>query len=234
MSLLGSGALAMWWDVAPDVSGEFEHWHSHEHFPERMSVPGFRRGSRWTDASGGEGFFVLYELDSYEVLTSGPYLERLNRPTPWSIKMMPHHRNMVRSQCRVLQSSGGGIARCMVSVRLSPEDGQAEPLRSRLRKLVDTLPMQPGLNGAHLLSTETPDIALTTEQRIRGSDGVADWILLVSGYDTQALQGVCEHTLDATSLVAEGARPGAVTGLYTISCAFGGEDRHVKGPHQAT
>ena len=24
---------------APD--GEFEHWHSHEHFPERLALPGF-------------------------------------------------------------------------------------------------------------------------------------------------------------------------------------------------
>ena len=231
MSLLGTGALAMWWDVPLGIRREFEHWHSHEHFPERMSIPGFLRGSRWTDASGRGGFFVLYELDSYDVLTSAPYLERLNHPTPWSIKMMPHHHNMVRSQCRVLESSGGGVARCIVSIRLSAEDGQTEPLRSRLREVVGRLPTQPGLGGAHLLSTETPDIALTTEQRIRGSDSVADWILLVSGYDIRALQDVTEHSLNAAGLVAAGARPGAVTGLYEISFAFTREDRHAERPH---
>jgi hypothetical protein len=45
MSLVGSAAIAMWWNMAPDLRSEFEDWHSHEHFPERMSIPGFRRGS---------------------------------------------------------------------------------------------------------------------------------------------------------------------------------------------
>jgi len=51
---------------------------------------------------------VLYELEKYEILTSRGYLDRLNAPTVWSTKMMPHHLNMVRSQCRVGASFGGG------------------------------------------------------------------------------------------------------------------------------
>ena len=68
MALLGIGAVAMWWDIAPAHRAEFEDWHSHEHFPERMSVPGFLRGSRWASAEGGDGFFVMYELEAYETL----------------------------------------------------------------------------------------------------------------------------------------------------------------------
>jgi len=107
MSLLGGAALAMWWDVAGDVRAEFEHWHSHEHFAERMAIPGFRRASRWRSASDGSGVFVMYELENHDVLSSPAYLARLNAPTPWSTKMMPHHRGMVRTQCRVLETRGG-------------------------------------------------------------------------------------------------------------------------------
>ena len=89
MSLLGKAAVAMWWSVSPERRSEFGDWHSHEHFPERMSIPGFRRGSRWTSTLDAEGFFVLYELEKYETLTSTGYLDRLNAPTPWSTKMMP-------------------------------------------------------------------------------------------------------------------------------------------------
>ncbi|WP_027572002.1 hypothetical protein [Bradyrhizobium sp. WSM1743] len=53
---------------------------------------------------------MLYELERYEVLTSKGYLDRLNAPTPWSTKMMPHHLGMVRSQCRIVASFGGGVA----------------------------------------------------------------------------------------------------------------------------
>ena len=123
MALLGSAAIAMWWDVAPAQRIEFEDWHSHEHFPERLSIPGFLRGSRWAGSS--EGFFVMYELETYDILTSPHYLQRLNNPTPWSTKMMPHHRNMVRSQCRVVESYGGGIAGSLLAVRTSPEASQA-------------------------------------------------------------------------------------------------------------
>ena len=57
MPFLGSAAIAMWWDIAPAQRKEFEDWHSHEHFPERLSIPGFLRASRWAGAN--ESFFGL-------------------------------------------------------------------------------------------------------------------------------------------------------------------------------
>ncbi|MFK4539319.1 hypothetical protein ABIA00_007502 [Bradyrhizobium ottawaense] len=132
MSLLGKAAVAMWWSVRPEQRSEFGDWHSHEHFPERMSIPGFRRGSRWTSTTDAEGFFVLYELEQYEVLTSSGYLDRLNAPTPWSAKMMPHHLGMVRSQCRVASSFGGGVATSLATIRLSPQAGRETELQTRL------------------------------------------------------------------------------------------------------
>ena len=60
MALQGKAALAMWWDMALEQREEFEHWHSHEHFPERLGVEGFMRASRWLAADGGERVFVLY------------------------------------------------------------------------------------------------------------------------------------------------------------------------------
>src|SRR2546423_676669 len=107
MALLGNAAVAMWWNVAPEARSEFEDWHSHEHMPERLRIPGFLRGTRWTSPSGEGDYFVIYELAEYETLTSKHYLDRLNSPTPWSTMMMPQHRNMTRSQCRVLCSHGG-------------------------------------------------------------------------------------------------------------------------------
>ena len=46
MPLLGQAALAMWWDMAPSARSDFEDWHAHEHFPERLGIPGFHRGTR--------------------------------------------------------------------------------------------------------------------------------------------------------------------------------------------
>jgi hypothetical protein len=186
--LLGPAALAMWWDMAPALRAEFEDWHSHEHFPERLAIPGFLRASRWASVENEEGFFVLYELASYETLTSPAYRARLNDPTPWSRKLMPEHRNMVRSQSRVLESAGSLLGGFLATWRFSPPPGEAERLRSRLGAALARLAVEPGLVGAHLLATDTPAAAETAEQRLRGGrDGAADWILLVAGFDPAIL-----------------------------------------------
>ncbi|WP_246509905.1 hypothetical protein [Bradyrhizobium glycinis] len=147
-----------------------------------MSIPGFRRGSRWTSTTDAEGFFVLYELAEYEVLTSKGYLDRLNAPTPWSTKMMPHHLGMVRSQCRIVGSFGGGVAGSLATIRLSPQAGREAELQARLIDTLAALAQRPGVTGAHLLVMDTPRMgAPTREQQIRGGDGAADWIVLLSG-----------------------------------------------------
>ena len=216
MPLLGNAALAMWWNMAPEVKSAFEDWHSHEHFPERLGIPGFRRGSRWTSA--GDGIFVMYELEDHAVLSSPHYLARLNAPTPWSTKMMPHHRNMVRCQSHVLESRGGGVARQALTVRLSPAVGREEALRAAVRLLIATLVSRPGVTGAHLLKHETPAIAQTTEQKIRGgADQVADWVLVACGYEAAAIVALAGSDLSEASLCGMGAVPGTVSALYTLS-----------------
>jgi hypothetical protein len=176
--MLGQAAIAMWWDVDPAVRAEFEDWHSREHMPERLAIPGFLRGSRWIALSGEPSYFVLYEASGVSVLTSGRYLERLNDPTPWSRKMMPHHRNMVRSVCRVRASFGAGLPYAVATIRFSP--GQ--------RSLLPELPQGKGLTGSHLLESQPIPARETLEQKIRGGDATADWVMLIGGYDVEALK----------------------------------------------
>lgn len=221
MALLGGSALSMWWDMAPAMRAEFEHWHSHEHFPERLALPGFLRASRWAAADGGEGFFILYELESHGALSSPEYLARLNAPTPWSTQLMPHHRNMVRSQTRVLHSHGAGVARHALTLRLSPREGQAPQLQAALHDLIADLPLRAGLAGAHLLRTETPAIAPTTEQKIRGNaDRSADWILVVTGYDLAVLKDLGDTVLAPAALAAAGAGDDILPGWYALSLSM--------------
>ena len=220
MPLLGKAALAMWWDMPASRRSEFEHWHTHEHFPERLGVPGFRRATRWTSADGGQGIFVMYELDGYEVLASPAYLARLNAPTPWSTRLMPDHRNMVRSQCRVLESSGINTARNALTVRLSPASGRDGELRGAIRRMSLRIPLEAGFAGLHLLRHETPSIAATEEQKIRGNaDRTADWVLVACGYEADALRDLSEGELSSDSLVEMGAAPDAERGLYAMSCS---------------
>lgn len=216
MALIGTAALAMWWQIAPELRDEFEHWHSHEHFPERLALPGFRRASRWIDDAGGN-VFVLYELDGREVLSSPAYLARLNAPSPWSSRMMPHHRGMIRGQCRVVASRGSAVARHALTVRLSAAPGREAELRSGLEALVERLPREPGFAGAHLLQHEAPPIAPTTEQRIRGGDRPADAVLIACGYDLRALERLAAGPWSEAALVQLGAAPGPRAGKFVLA-----------------
>lgn len=225
MSLLGKAAVAMWWNILPEMRPEFGDWHSHEHFPERLGIPGFRRGSRWSSTLDATGFFVLYELDDYATLTSPAYLARLNDPTPWSRKMMPHHRDMVRSQCRVIASYGGGVAGSLATVRLSAQPGTEGRFETTLTDTLRAYPGKPGLTGAHLLRTDTPRTASpTTEQQIRGGDAAADWIVLIAGYDPEVVVETVSGWQSASALRALGARETITIGRYKLSFAMTSRD----------
>src|SRR5258706_4479824 len=189
--MLGSAAVTMWWDVAPEVKSEWEDWHSREHMPERLAIPGFLRGTRWVAESGDPSYFVLYEVVELATITAGPYLERLNNPTPWSRKMMPHHLNMVRSLCVLRAGWGGGLPHTLATVRFSPRAGERPKL-----------PQRKGLTRAHLLESQPMPGAQTAEQKIRGGDRTADWVLLAGGYDVEATKSLLD------------SQPDGIAGLY--------------------
>ena len=76
------GILAIFNDCRAGREAEFEAWFQGEHLVERLSVPGFVFGRRHKALSGSPGYFNFYMVETPDVLTSKPYLERLDHPTP--------------------------------------------------------------------------------------------------------------------------------------------------------
>jgi hypothetical protein len=100
---------------------------------------------------------------------------------------------MVRSQCEVLESAGAMASRYALTARFSP-GSEADKLRPELSAWMRKFVAAPGLAGAHLLRTKTPNIAPTAEQRIRGNlDRKADWVFVACGYSRDALSDI-EHS----------------------------------------
>jgi hypothetical protein len=205
--MLGRAAVAIWFDTTPDVRAELEDWHTHEHMPERLRIPGFLRGTRWIAQSGEPAYFVLYEAARLAVLAGGPYLERLNDPTPWSRRMMRHHHHMTRSACRVRASVGAGVAQAIATLRFS---------KARISKeAISDLPRRKGLTAAHLLHAQAQPAAPTEEQTIRGVDAAADRVLLIGGYDPQAVEAAAREL----------APRGAALGLYRLAYCLTSRDK---------
>ena len=206
-------------DVAVEAVAEHDDWHTHEHLPERLSIPGFLRGSRWVATGGQPRYVVLYEVRDLATLTSPAYLERLNNPSPWTSKMMPHYRGMTRGLCLVDASFGAALGSVAYVARFRPRDDAAASLRGWLReRVLPALPNQRGLGGAHLLAGASA-APMTREQRIRGADATVDCALMVVGYDADAVSQLFEGTLAMHELERRGATE-AVVGLYRFHDAL--------------
>ena len=147
------------------------------------------------------------------VFSSSPYLDRLNNPTEWTKRIMPALLHMNRSLCRVVMSAGIGAGRFMQTIRFSPEQGREAELRDALQHELRSLVNAGCLCAAHLLVADRGSSAVATrEKELRGGrDAVADWVLLVEGYDQQA---VAENR--TARLTRSGAHPAIADHLYTL------------------
>lgn len=215
MPLLGSAAMLLSFDIASDAIGEHDDWHTHEHLPERLSIPGFLRGTRWIAAAGQPRYVVLYEVAKLDTLTSAAYLERLNQPTPWTAKMMPHYRGMIRGLCGVTASFGLGIGHLMYVIRLKPvAQAPASELHGLREGLAASISTKPGVGSVHLL-TAAASAPMTREQRIRGTDASVGSALLIMGYEPDAVLESARALLDSDDGSAIGARVDAQA-LYRL------------------
>jgi hypothetical protein len=205
MPLLGQAAMLLNFDIVPEAVAEHDDWHTHEHLPERLSIPGFLRGTRWGATSAGPAYCVLYEVEQLATLASEAYLARLNNPSPWTQKMMPHYRGMSRGLCRVIRSCGLGMGHYALQLRFKlVQESEASLLQWLGDELMPALCMRPGLGSIHLLQGGLT-ATMTSEQRIRGADAGVDWALLATGYQESAVNSLAQGELAGAALEQRGA-----------------------------
>lgn len=122
MALDGTAFLALFNDFEPDRDAEYNEWHSREHVPERLTVPGIARARRYVNRADAQfPYFTLYEVTSSRSMLSPPYLDLLANPTPWSARMRPSFRQFLRVPCETLASVSKGIGGAILVVRLVGE-----------------------------------------------------------------------------------------------------------------
>ena len=175
MPLLGRAAMLLSFDIAADAIAEHDDWHTHEHLPERLSIPGFIRGTRWVSLRGQPRYFVMYEVAHLTTLTSEAYLQRLNNPTPWTSKIMTHYRGMRRGFCSVTASFGLGVGHVGLLVRFKAASRGRSPscARGSFGRFFPSSRRRPVSRSVHLLEG-APTPQMTNEQRIRGADAGVD------------------------------------------------------------
>ncbi len=213
MTPAARGILAIWNDCRPGREAEFEQWFQGEHLEERLSVPGFLFGRRHEAISGSSAFFNFYVTESPAVLTSKPYLDRLNDPTPMTRKIMSEvFTNMCRTVCRRsarLSSVRGAFA---VTARFNEAVDEAA-LAASLRGFAN----DPAIaSGEIWIAADQPGVPMATEEKLRGGDRKITACLMI---DTL-------RQSDAEKLATRlaGQFPTADVGAFRVLCQLGHGD----------
>jgi hypothetical protein len=216
MPLLGSAAMLLSFDVEAGAIEEHDRWHTQEHLPERLSIPGFLRGTRWVASEGSPRYMVVYEVDRLETLASEGYLARLDSPTPWTQKMMPHYRGMSRGLCNILGSLGVGQGGVAGLIRFTPR--ATDCVRWLLEEGLPSMLEAPGIGSAHLLQGAQA-AAMTNEQRIRGADRDVDCAVIAMGYDEGAVTTQSRKLGEDLAARAAGVHCATYRHAYSLSRA---------------
>jgi hypothetical protein len=191
VSLGGEGIVAIWNGIRPEGRAEFFEWHSREHMPERVAIPGFVRGRRYIALEGHPEFFTLYETQTAAALTGADYLARLNSPTPWTRQATQAFTDTSRSLCRVQLSLGPGEGGLMMTWRL--DSSPARAFEEKLHELAG----RPGVCGVHLCIADRAGSSIETEEKKgRPAVGIPGCVLLVEGgAERAALEAACREII---------------------------------------
>jgi hypothetical protein len=196
MGLAGSGAVAIWHDIAPEGRDEFYAWHGREHMPERVDIPGFLRGRRYIAPGESPEYFNLYETESPATVTGADYRARLENPTPWTIATVKHFRGVSRSLCRVAASAGEGEGGLIATLRYDVQTTNARAHERRVAVALVELAKAPGVAGAHLLVADEAASAIeTAEKKVRAEKNlIPPWIVMIEGWgDVKPFAAFCRE-----------------------------------------
>jgi hypothetical protein len=167
--LQGSAMVIMWHDIAPEGDAAYNLWHTRQHMPERIALPGFLRARRGANkALDRQHYFTLYECADLGAVVSPEYQRSLNSPTEWTQQVAPHFRNFKRMPCVIAASRGCGLGGSIVTVRAPLPAGGEDKARSSLGSAVEAIGALPSTTAVHL-GFARPDLSSgeTAEVQLR-------------------------------------------------------------------
>jgi hypothetical protein len=207
----GRGILAIFNDVRAGREAEFEAWFQGEHLQERLAVPGFLFGRRHEAIAASSAYFNYYVVESPAVLTSEPYLERLDNPTPMTRRIMAEvFSNMRRTVCERVARRGAFRGAYVVTARYLAAQPDIAALTGKLDALVKDTAIAGGEIWQALDQARMP---VSEEERLRGGDQTIKGALVVDTLRQAEAEKLAERLSRELS--------GADVGLYRVLCSIG-------------
>jgi hypothetical protein len=200
MPIAGKGMLLTSMDIDPAHEEEFNGWYNREHLEERVAIEGFVEARRYRAHAGSPKNLFLYSAKTIDVLDSPAYRARLSNPTEWSKVNMARFKNMIRAVARITASRGVGRGAKLGIVRLRPQAGHEDALRTELKAKLDPADLD-GIISMHLLESDAKLSGPTAEIPAAGS-GFADWFVLIDGTDVGAITSTLAARFTGTAASA--------------------------------
>lgn len=231
MGLKGSAFLVMWHDIAEGAVVDYIEWHTREHMPERLSIPGFTTGKRLHAPNASRyAFGTIYAGESLETFRSPDYLERLNNPTPWTATIAPSFQNFLRVACETIATAGNGDGGSMATIRVDLAGDDAEKqLKEKAQLLAEAILAVRGVSSVHIgvsrnevSSVRTRETELRKEMRETGFDAV----ILIEGSSSRGLHSALPEA--ERLALASGALTGPVSNIYETAFSLTAEDMRAR------
>ena len=204
--------LALWNSISSAaLQPQYEVWHTFEHVPERVGLPGFMEAKRYrslTVPTKPPDYFTCYWLKTIDALNSPQYREVFAHPTPWSARMRTELRDFLRLPCTLGGSYGQSTASRLASVHLRGDASAFARLVSReLAHRVDHAELVCAHWGS-AVQTQAIPIANRAGAPAPGSHG-SDFVVMLQGLDTGALRVQAQQLLQALRPAAAPVSPPA-------------------------
>jgi hypothetical protein len=206
------GILSVFHQCRPGREAEFEAWYQSEHLTERLAVPGFLFGRRYKGLAGTPGYFCFYLVETPAVLSSKPYLERVDNPTPMTRKMMAEvFVGMNRTICARVSRRGHFRGAFAAIARFSQRQDDAA-LTAALEKFAGDI----AVAGGEIWVAADAGMPVSKEEQLRGGDNrIAGALMIETLYQK-----------DVETVGAQLAKqfPQADVGLFAALCEIGRSD----------
>ena len=197
--------LALWNSISsPRLQPEYDTWHSFEHVPERVGMPGFLEARRYRShdepSAQAPRYFTCYWLASIEALATAPYREVFTHPTPWSQRMRGELRDFFRLPCTLSGAYGQSTATQLATVHWRGDAARfAAPAAARLEQLVDSA----AIVCAHWGSAAPPDdFPIANHPAALPSGAGTDVVVMLQGIDRASLRAHAHELVQALLPVA--------------------------------
>lgn len=207
--------LALWNGIrGPQRQTEYETWHSFEHVPERVGLPGFVEARRYRSLAQATQYFTCYWLSSREALSTAAYREVFTHPTPWSTRMRGELCDFMRMPCELAGAQGHSSATRLATLQLRCADTAA--LGARLAPLLQALVADAGLVCAHWGIVHPSDDFPLPNQASPPQGRTQQAVLMLQHLDLDRLRVSAAQLLEDLATLATPASPPAFYELLSL------------------